>query len=146
MITGLSRKEELRRKTLSDSARAVIMKALPIESEDETCVMLEHDDFYLQIAFSPLHPLMVFYLARSLDKPGTKKELLSLNDFNLKSVLGSHAINNEVGCYSFRAAHWLETELTEKRFFEILGRCIEEAQRAYFQLTAARQPQSNGGT
>jgi len=49
-------------------------------------------------------------------------------------VLGSHAINEDVGCYSYRATHWLDTELTPERFFEILSRCVDEADRGYFNL------------
>ncbi|MCL2298915.1 MAG: hypothetical protein FWC27_02060 [Firmicutes bacterium] len=93
--------------------------------------MLHHEGFYLQISFSELHPLMVLHLARGLEKPGTPKRKARLNDLNLKSVLGSHAINEEVGCFTYRAAHWLEAEITLSRFHEILGRCTEEAQRGY---------------
>lgn len=58
------------------------------------------------------------------------------NELNLSCVLGSHAINEQVGCYSYRAVHWMDTELTEERFFEILERCTEEADRGYHKLTA----------
>jgi len=103
---------------------------LPYDS-DETSLLLHHEGFYLQISFSELHPLMVLHLARGLEKPGTPKRKARLNDLNLKSVLGSHAINEEVGCFTYRAAHWLEAEITLSRFHEILGRCTEEAQRGY---------------
>lgn len=138
MDDRLSRQEQLRRKTLSDQARATIVRALPIEDADDESVMLGYDGFYLQIAFSQLHPLMVFYLARGLDRPSTQKDKRLINDLNLKSVLGSHALNDEVGCYSYRAAHWLDTEITEARFLEILGRCVEEAARGYSHLAKSK--------
>ena len=59
---------------------------------------------------------------------------LDHRELNLHSVLGSHAINEDVGCYSYRATHWLDTELTPERFFEILSRCVDEADRGYFNL------------
>lgn len=137
MDDHLSRQEQKRRKELSDQARATIVRALPVEDADDSCVMLGFEGFYLQIAFSPLHPLMVFYLARGLDRPSTQKDRRLINDLNLKSVLGSHALNDEVGCYSYRTAHWLDCELTAERFLEMLERCAEEAKRAYSQLAEA---------
>lgn len=134
----LSRQEQVRRKQLSDQARATIVRALPVEDADESCVMTGFNGFYLQIAFSQLHPLMVFYLARGLDRPSTQKDKRLINELNLKSVLGSHALNDEVGCYSYRAAHWLDTELTKTRFLEILGRCAEEAMRGYGHLMKSK--------
>ena len=131
MDDRLSRQEQNRRKELSDQARAIIVSTLPIEDEDESSLMLGYDGFYLQVAFSSLHPLMVFYLARGLDRPSTHKDKQLINELNLKSVLGSHALNDEVGCYSYRSAHWLDTELSRERFLEMLGRCTEEALRAY---------------
>lgn len=133
----LSQQEQKRRRQLSDQARATIVRALPAEDADDSCVMMGYDGFYLQIAFSPLHPLMVFYLARGLDRPSSQKDRKMVNELNLKSVLGSHALNDEVGCYSYRAAHWLDSELTAERFLEMLERCTEEAKRAYSQLAEA---------
>ena len=88
----------------------------------------------LQISFSELHPLMVFCLAKALTHPSTHKQCEITNDLNLRSVLGSHAINDEVGCYSYRATHWLDTELDASRFYEILDRCVDEADRGFFKL------------
>lgn len=133
----LSRQEQKRRKQLSDQARATIVRTLSAEDADDSCVMLGYGGFYLQIAFSPLNPLMVFYLAHGLDRPSTGKDRQLVNELNLKSVLGSHALNDEVGCYSYRAAHWLDCELTAERFLEMLERCTEEAKRAYSQLAEA---------
>ncbi len=69
------------------------------------------------------------------DPDGTRKRQLA-NELNLHSVLGSHAINDEVGCYSYRATHWLDTDLAPERFFEILNRCVDEADRGYQWLAA----------
>ena len=85
-------------------------------------------------AAQPLHPLLVVCLAKAIRNPdGARKQQLA-NELNLHSVLGSHAINEDVGCYSYRATHWLDTELTPERFFEILSRCVDEADRGYFNL------------
>ena len=79
-------------------------------------------------------PLLVVCLAKAIRNPdGARKQQLA-NELNLHSVLGSHAINEDVGCYSYRATHWLDTELTPERFFEILSRCVDEADRGYFNL------------
>lgn len=130
----LSRQEQKRRKELCDQARATVVRSLPVEDTDDASVTLGYDGFYLRIAFSPLHPMMVFYLARGLSRTSTQKDKQLINDMNLRSVLGSHALNDEVGCYSYCAAHWLDTEISEGRFLEILGRCAEEATRGYDQL------------
>ncbi|MDR1537190.1 MAG: hypothetical protein LBU32_04195 [Clostridiales bacterium] len=78
---------------------------------------------------------MLFYLARVLDRLGNRKDSWIVNELNLKSVLGSHAVNTEAGCHSYRAAHWLDAELTKSRFMEILERNAEESGRAYHLLT-----------
>jgi len=132
----ISIQEQTRRKAIAAHARQLILDNLMVQDSDETSLLLHHEGFYLHISFSELHPLMVLHLARGLDKPGSPKLRARLNELNLKSVLGSHAINEEVGCYTYRAAHWLENEITLLRFNEILGRCTEEAQRGYAQLAA----------
>ena len=96
--------------------------------------MTGYRDYYLQISFSELHPLMVFCLAKALTHPSTHKQCEIANDLNLRSVLGSHAVNDEVGCYSYRATHWLDTELDATRFYEILDRCVDEADRGFYKL------------
>ena len=132
MLTG---HERVRRRNLAEQARALAAQALPVEDSDESSLMLGYKGFYLQIAFSELHPLMVFYLARALDRPVGQKDYSTVNELNLKSVLGSHALNADAGCYSYRAAHWIDTDLTKERFLEILERSAEEAGRAYHQLS-----------
>ena len=110
----LTRAEQVRRTDLAQKARRMI---------------LSH-------SFSPLHPLLVVCLAKAIRNPdGARKQQLA-NELNLHSVLGSHAINEDVGCYSYRATHWLDTELTPERFFEILSRCVDEADRGYQWLAA----------
>jgi hypothetical protein len=129
-----NKQERARRRELAGQARGLIAKTLPVEDADESSLTLSYDGFYLQIAFSELHPLMVLYLARAMNRPGTRKDERLINGLNLKSVLGSHAVNTEAGCYSYRAAHWLDAELTGVRFLEMLTRSAEEAGRAYRRL------------
>ena len=114
----------------------MILSELEIESQDEISLMAGYRDYYLQISFSELHPLLVFCLAKALEKPSTARQRQMTNELNLHSILGSHAINDEVGCYSYRATQWLDAELDAPRFFEILDRCVDEADRGYVKLTA----------
>lgn len=130
----LSQQEQHRRKEIAEHTRQMLLTELPIDSQDETSIMGKYRDYYLQISFSELHPLMVVCLAKALTHPGTAKQCRIANDLNLRSVLGSHAINDEVGCYSYRATHWLDTELDAKRFYEILDRCVDEADRGFYKL------------
>lgn len=135
MANTINTNERARRKELAVQARALISQTLPVEDADESSLMLGYGGFYLQITFSELHPLMAFFLARSLNRPCTTKDMRSVNDMNLISALGSHCVNTEAGCYTFKAAHWLDTELTKDRFLEILERSVEVAERAYTKLT-----------
>lgn len=94
----LPKEELVRRKELSDNTRKMIYSLLDVAAEDETSLMTTYRDFYLQISFSELHPLMVFYLARPLD--GEKAMLADRsNEMNLRSVLGSHSVNENFSCY-----------------------------------------------
>lgn len=54
-----------------------------------------------------------------------------VNKLNLASVLGGHTVDTGIGCYAYRATHWLDASLTRERFFEILHRSLSEAQRGY---------------
>lgn len=130
----LTKSEKQRRKEVSEHTRNMILSRLDIEEQDETSVMTGYRGYYLQISFSELHPLMVFCLARNLEHTGGTRQLNFINDLNLKSILGSHSINKEVGCYSYRATHWLDKELEPSRFYEILDRCVDEADKGYHRL------------
>ncbi len=126
----LSEEEMLRRKNLAQSTRKMITGVLEIVSQDETSIMTTYRDFFLQISFSELHPLMVFCLAKPID--ASKEDIASVsNKVNLSSVLGSHCVNEYYSCYHYRATHWLDTEIGQTRFLEILNRCVDEACRGY---------------
>jgi len=130
----LTREEQVRRTDLAQKARNMILSHMKVESEDETSLTLDYRGYYMQVSFSPLHPLLVVCLAKAIrTTDGIRKRQLA-NELNLHSVLGIHAINEVVGCYSYRATHWLDTELAPARFFEILNRCVDEADRGYFRL------------
>ena len=126
----LSESEKTRRYVIAQNVQSMVMKTLPITEQDETSLMTDYCGYFLQISFSDLYPLMVFCLAKSFPHPSSSRHR-QLNELNLKSILGSHAINDEVGCYSYRATQWLDTELDADRFYEILDRCVDEAARGF---------------
>lgn len=131
---NLSKAEQVRRKEIVEHTRCMILEQMPVDDQDGTSLMLGYKGYYLQISFSVLHPLMVICLARSIQSVGSARKKKLVNELNLRSVLGSHAINDAVGCYSYRATQWLDTELTPERYFEILDRIVDEADRAYQKL------------
>lgn len=133
-INELTREEKLRRQALVEKTREMILSSLRVEAEDEYSMMLGYRDFYLQISFSDVHPLMVLVLARTLDRPQVQICANKLNELNLQSILGCHAINEEAGCYCYRATQWLNEALEAPRFFEILNRCVEEADFGYYRI------------
>lgn len=135
MDIRLSAQELARRTELVDNARALIARNFSIEDSDEASLSLSWDGFYLQVSFSHLYSMLIIYLAKHIERPVNAKRLRLLNEINLRSVLGSHAVNSYVGCYTFRLAYWLDSELTASRFFEILGRCTKEARKAYDRLS-----------
>lgn len=132
---GLSIPEQKRRKEIVRYVRQLILNEMQVEAADECSIMLSYRGYYLQISFSELHPLMVVCLAKVLRGPVLTNQYQRINDLNLKSVLGSHAVNEEIGCYSYRATQWLDTEINMPRFFELLDRCVDEAARGYHVLT-----------
>jgi hypothetical protein len=134
---ALSQEEQYRRRQIAEQARQMILQHLPVEDQDETSLTTYYREYYMQISFSSLHPLVVICLAKSIPNPDSTKKRQMVNRLNLNSVLGSHAINQEVGCYSYRSTHWLDTELTAERFFEMLDRCADEADRGYIRLKAS---------
>lgn len=131
----LSSEEILRRKNRLQNTRKMICGTLEIKSQDETSIKAAYEEFDLKILFSELHPLMVFCLEKPLDDH--KRAFSSkTNLLNLTSVLGSHCVNVYTGLYQYRATHWLDTEITQPRFLEILDRCVIEASRGYRKLAS----------
>ena len=95
----LTRAEQVRRTDLAQKARRMILSHMKVEAEDETSLTLDHRGYYVQLSFSPLHPLLVVCLAKAIRNPdGARKQQLA-NELNLHSVLGSHAINEDVGSH-----------------------------------------------
>jgi len=134
-MSTISDKEAKRRIQLVKDTTTLILNTLPIEAETDSGLMMEYRDFYLQIDFSLLHPLMVFTFVRKLNEPFKRKATpQKAKDFNLLSTIGCHCFNESAGAYIYRAATWLDTELTESRFLEMLDRCFEEACWAYGQI------------
>lgn len=85
----LTRAEQVRRTDLAQKARRMILSHMKVEAEDETSLTLDHRGYYMQISFSPLHPLLVVCLAKAIRNPdGARKQQLA-NELNLHSVLGS---------------------------------------------------------
>lgn len=132
----LSTAEQQRRKQLASKARTVIHSHMKIEDEDESSLFAQYNDYFIQISFGELHPLVVLRLAKPLPQTDAAQLHQMTNDLNLHGVFGSHAVNEEAGCYSYRTTLWLDAALSARRFFEILDRCVDEANRGYLKLTA----------
>ncbi len=125
--------EKVRRREIVAAARKMIAEQLSVENEDEVSLMAVYRNYYLQISFSELHPLMVFCFAKALDRSFMNR-LPDLNKINQESVLGCHMIHDEAGCYCYRASHWLDRKLTPLRFFELLNRHMAEAERGFSEI------------
>ena len=134
-MTDAPNKEQLRRASLARDARQLICECFMIESGDDTSLTAYYRGFYLQLSFSELHPLIVFCLAKKIPDTESPKQLATANELNLRRILGNHTLNPEVGCYAYRAVHWLDAKLTRERLFEILERLAGEAQRGYNRLS-----------
>ena len=134
-LCELTKEEALHRKQISDGTRKMICGVLNIIAEDETSVLTTYREFFLQISFSEVHPLMVFYLGRPLEGK-TLKMKGGTNRINMATVLGCHFVDEDAGFYTYRATHWLEAEMSKARFLEILNRCVDEAERGFCQLVS----------
>ena len=55
---NLTQTEQMRRKEIADHTRTMVVNLLQVDAEDETSIMCGYRDYYLQISFSELHPLM----------------------------------------------------------------------------------------
>lgn len=68
----------------------MLRDALPIEYEDGMSLSVNLRGWYLQMSFSPLHPLMVICLARAIPIPASVAQFLTTNEVNLHSILHRH--------------------------------------------------------
>lgn len=132
----LSAAEQQRRKQLVSKTRSEIRSHMKIEDEDDSSLFAKYCGYFIQISFGELHPLIVLRFARPLSKTDTAEQHQMTNDLNLHGVFGCYAVNEEAGCYSYRTTLWLDAALSARRFFEILDRCVDEADRGYLKLTA----------
>ncbi len=132
--TALSQAEEQRRTNIVENTRRMILDALAIEVQDGTALRLPYRDFYLQIAFSPVHPLIMLQFVRTCGRQVLKRDFGRVNTLNNNSVLGGSTINEDMNCFVFRATQWLDAALEKDRFAEILARSYDEAARSYVEL------------
>ena len=131
----LSREELLRRKKLTVTTRKMICKLLEIKAQNKTSIATTYEGFFLQITFSEIHPLIAFCLEKPLEE--TKASIASKSNLaNLTSVLGKHCVFERDGRYQYRAIHWLDTEINQTRFLEILNRYVVEASRGYEKIAS----------
>lgn len=133
-MTETHPEEQLRHTSLAVQARKLICDSFLIESDNGESLTTYYRGFYLQMSFSSVHPLIVFCLARRIWDTESPRQLEAVNELNLQSILGSHTINPGAGCYAYRAVHWLDTEFTKERLFELADRFCAEAQRGYQRL------------
>lgn len=136
---AIPQKEQIRRQVLVQQVKAMLAEHLTIEAEDETTMMIAHKIFHLELLFSESHPLMVVCLTKALPEDSGALSLKELNALNLHSILGTHTLNDEIGCYAYRAAVWLDALLTFERFAEILERCEAEANRGLRHMLSANR-------
>ena len=123
------------RKQVAEQTMESIKRILPWESEEPNCIMTNYKGFYLQISISEVHPLIAFCFVREIPDY-TEINLEKVNEVNLLGILGCNCINQKAGCYTYRTAIWLETDLSNVRLVEILDRCVEEAVRGYIYLAS----------
>lgn len=135
-MNDIAPKEQARRKHLVAHSRTIFMQALDVKVADTDTLHFSYLDFYVQVAFSIAHPLMAFAMIRKLEEP-SDIDYEAVNRLNLESVLGSHSVDDTAGCYFYRTAHWLETELSAERLLEMLNRCMDEAARGYERLSSS---------
>lgn len=126
--------EQKKRSEFVNHIRNLVKQELPVLSEDDISLLLQYRDYSLQVLFSKVHPLMIFSLIKTY--PGSLIEIRyrKLNELNRNSILGTHTVNEELECYTYRATQWIDAKLDLWRFLEILDRCVEEADRGYYEL------------
>ena len=130
----LSNSDILRNHQLVENARSVISSQLELDLEEDGSLTGFYTGFFLVISFSELHPLMVVTLSKPYSLRVDVNTYRALNRTNISSILGSHSINNDVGCYSFRATQWLWSAMTEADFRLFLSRCQSAAEKGYTAL------------
>ena len=135
-LSDLEKEDIAFRKGLADRVRNMVTKELSCGFTEDGVILTSYRDFYLQISFTELHPLMVICLMRKMEGKHLVQMEHRVNALNLKGVLGCHMVNEEYNLYYYRSSHWLDVELTDVRFFEILNRCLEDAMRGYVYIAS----------
>ncbi len=110
-------------------ARKLITGLLRLDTEENGALSGFYEDYYLQIDFSEAHPLLMLSLAKPFYVPMNINMYRALNRVNLNSILGSHTVNGDVGCYSFRLTQWLFSDLTADQVRMLLDRAVAETEK-----------------
>ena len=67
-ITAVDKEEMAKRRSRVVRARKMIAELFCLETLDEDTFMTEYQDFFVQISFSEIHPLIVIYFVRKIPK------------------------------------------------------------------------------
>ena len=121
-----------------DNARSLIQAQLGLGAEEDGTLSGYYGGFYLIVGFSHLHPLMVFSFCRPFTSKATVNTYRALNRANVNSILGSHSLNLDIGCYCFRATHWLFEDLSSIQLQRFMDRCMADAQKGYCALLSKK--------
>jgi hypothetical protein len=81
---------------------------------------------------------MVFSFCRPFTSKATVNTYRALNRANVNSILGSHSLNLDIGCYCFRATHWLFEDLSSIQLQRFMDRCLADAQKGYCALLSKK--------
>ena len=85
---ALSQEAPYRRRQIAEQARQMILQHLPVEDQDETSLTTYYREYYMQISFSSLHPLVVICLAKSIPNPDSTKKRLRMMEEKRNKTLG----------------------------------------------------------
>lgn len=125
--------EQFRRDIIAQT-RAMICRYMQISEYDGVSLLTRCKGYDLQILFSEIQPVMILCFSAPISNPCTECMCITLNELNLKGILGCYAINRELDCFSYRAARWLDEPLSPDHFFAFLNHCVDEANLGFGKL------------
>lgn len=123
-------------KSIVEDNKLMLRCSADIIGENDSKMVLKFRDYFVEVYFSNIHPLMVIRLVKFIDIPDCYDVLKIANDLNKDCLYGFHCYDYDVEKkrYYFQTVQWLDCVLSYASFFERLEIYAREAEKFLTQL------------
>lgn len=110
-----------------EANKTMLRQTVKVIGEDDNKMIIGFRDFFVEIFFSSMHPLMVIRFVKFLEVDVDFEGFIVANNMNKDCIYGSHSFDREKRRYYFQATQWLDGVLSSKLLYDMFKRYDAEA-------------------